>query len=63
MDEEASNEMLEVLIRVENAVLFIKMNPSFFSGPGESRNKPTEGLQMQLIIEPTRIPRHGMLQK
>jgi hypothetical protein len=43
MDEAVTDRILETLIRIENAILFLKMNPSYFPDQGEkTRNWPQE---------------------
>jgi hypothetical protein len=57
MGDDSSCGALEALMRVENALLFLKMEPSYFF---PNRNSPGEQLpdnpQMQLIADPPAPP-------
>jgi hypothetical protein len=55
MGEGASDTTLEVLARLKNAILFLEMNPLYFSGQEARTGKRQKGLQMQLIAESPRI--------
>jgi hypothetical protein len=55
MGEDVSDGILEVLMRIENAILFLKMNPLYFSsGEGSEEMIAFAGVLEQGAIRPQR---------